>query len=607
MCGIMGYRGPLDGVPIVMEGLARLEYRGYDSAGLALVRGEGTRILRAAGKLQGLREKVAGSRLSGAPALGHTRWATHGPPTEENAHPHQVGPVVVVHNGIFENASELREELARSGVAFRSDTDTEVFAALVARALPESKNLAEAVGKALLAVHGAFSIVVGSETEPETLVGARWGCPLVAGKGAEKGETFFASDIPAILSHTREIFMIEDGEMAVATPAGLSFQDFSGKPLSRAATNISWDPVSAEKGGYRHFMLKEIHEQPTALVNTLGAWFDAAKGRTTLDDLRIPSHPRRILLLACGTSYHAALVGKFWIERFAQIPAEVDIASEFRYRGPILGKEDLAVLLSQSGETADTLAALKEARSKGAATLAICNVPGSSIPRAASATLYTHAGPEVGVAATKTFLTQLTALFLVALHLAEKRASVSEAERAQITHELLCIPAKVERTLALDKPLEDMARRYQNARDFLFLGRGVNYPIALEGALKLKEISYIHAEGYPAGEMKHGPIALLDKDFPTLFLAPRDAGFAKVMSNVEEVRARGAPTLVLTSENGGAAPPAWTHHLSVPKTLDVFYPFLLTPPLQLLAYHVANLKGCDVDQPRNLAKSVTVE
>ncbi|MCB0221557.1 MAG: glutamine--fructose-6-phosphate transaminase (isomerizing) [Chrysiogenetes bacterium] len=607
MCGIVGYLGPKDGVPLVMDGLSRLEYRGYDSAGLASIsRGE-TEVVRAKGKLAELRTALHKHPLSGGLVMGHTRWATHGAPSVKNAHPHRAGPVTVVHNGIFENAGELRAKFAKSGTHFHSETDTEVFAALVEKALKTSKSLAAAVRKALSQASGAYAVLVASEDEPGTLVAARWGCPLVAGIGSEKGESYFASDIPALLSYTREIVILEDGEMAVAGKSGLTLSDFAGKKITREPRKIAWDPVSAEKGGYKHFMLKEIHEQPQALVNTIGAHFDASKLRTTLGDLSLPERPARVVLIACGTSYHAALVGKHWIERLAGVPVEVDIASEYRYREPLVQKTDLCVFLSQSGETADTLAALKLARSKKAFTLAIANVPDSSIPRAAHATLYTYAGPEIGVAATKTFLAQLTALFILALHLGTTTKKLKKDAREALAKELLRIPAKIERTLALDEQIEAIAHHHNMHRDFLFLGRGVNHPIALEGALKLKEISYIHAEGYAAGEMKHGPIALLDEEFPVICLAPKDDAFPKVASNVEEIRARSAPVLIVTSEDLKQRPTGWDELLVVPKTDPLLYPFLLTPPLQLLSYHIANLKGCDVDQPRNLAKSVTVE
>ncbi len=606
MCGIVGYRGASDGVPIVMDGLRSLEYRGYDSAGVAVVGGKKIKIVRAAGKLSGLQGKLERTHLSGSLVLGHTRWATHGAPTEKNAHPHRADGIVVVHNGIFENAAELKSRLAKAGERFSSDTDTEVFAVLVAKARKETDDLESAVRKALASVRGAFAVVVASAQDPDTLVAARWGCPLVAGNGKEKGEAFFASDIPALLPHTRQIYVLEDGEVAVASPSGLSFKDFSGRRLDRKPRTIPWDPVSAEKGGYKHFMLKEIHEQPQALVNTLGTLFDAAKGKPRAGEIRLPKKIRRVLFLACGTSHHASLIGRIWIERLAGIPAEAEVASEFRYRDPVVGKGDLCVFLSQSGETADTLAALKLARGQGAFTLAVSNVPESSIPRAAHAAIYTHAGPEVGVAATKTFLAQLAALFVLALELSARSKKISPAERKELALEFLRLPGKVEKTLALDGAILKLARQFAERRDFLFLGRGTQHAVALEGALKLKEISYIHAEGNAAGEMKHGPIALLDKDFPVVFLAPRDEQFPKVQSNIEEVKARGAPVIVVASEEAEVSE-KWDSFLKVPETHPLLYPFVMTPPLQLLAYHVANLKGCDVDQPRNLAKSVTVE
>ena len=614
MCGIIGYIGPQPVLPVLVEGLRRLEYRGYDSAGVALIDDGRLDVRRSAGKLARLEEVLAANPIAGASGLGHTRWATHGRPTEENAHPHRdcTGRLVVVHNGIIENYLELKSALEAEGHRFVTETDTEIVAHLVEREM-RGDGLEAAVGRALAQLRGLFAIVLMSADDPGTIVAARNGPPVVVGLG--DGETFVASDVPAILSHTRDVVFLDDGEIAVLTRNGVKFTDLSGTPHERAPQRVTWDPVMAERAGYKHFMLKEIFEQPRAIGETLVGRLSASRAAVTLDEIRLDddllSRVERLQVVACGTSWHAGLVGKFLIEQLARVPVEVDYGSEFRYRDPIIGQRTLTVAITQSGETADTLAALREARAKGASCLAICNVVGSMATREAQGVIYTHAGPEIGVASTKAFTTQLVALYLLALHLARVKGTLSEAVRQAHLDALARLPMVVEQVLKTDSVIEEIAARFYTRSDFLFLGRGIHYPIALEGALKLKEISYIHAEGYPAGEMKHGPIALIDEQMPVVALMPRDAVYEKMLGNVQEAKARGGTVIALATEGAPGLDKvlqpdrdAW---IPLPESAALTSPVVATIPLQLLAYHVAVRRGCDVDQPRNLAKSVTVE
>jgi glucosamine--fructose-6-phosphate aminotransferase (isomerizing) len=612
MCGIVGYVGSRDAVPIIVEGLRRLEYRGYDSAGIAVVSDGKLTRRRAAGKLQNLEESLAKEPLAGQYGVGHTRWATHGRPTEENAHPHQdsQGKIVVVHNGIIENYLHLKAKLQGAGHTFVTQTDTEVVAHLVAHHY--SGSLEDAVRKAVAEIEGIYALVLLHKDEPQTLVGARLGPPLVVGIG--EGERFLASDLPALLAHTRDFLFLEDGEVVTITPNSTTIRDAKGSVVTRAPQRISWDPVQAEKGGYRHFMLKEIHEQPRAVRDTLLGRIGLDEGEVFLQELG-PAFwglkgAQRVVLIACGTSWHAALIGKFLLEQVAGISAEVDYGSEFRYRTPIIGPGTLAVAISQSGETADTLAAFREAKRQGALPIAICNVQGSMLTREAAGTLLTHAGPEIGVASTKAFTSQVVALALLALHLGRLRGTLTtEACRGHL-ESLARVPHLMEQALACEGQLESLARTFLKATDFLYLGRGVNYPIALEGALKLKEISYIHAEGYPAGEMKHGPIALIDERLPVVALCPRGRVYDKMLSNVQEVKARGGRVIAVVQTGDEAARRILEDSdaiIETPPIDELWSPLVMVVPLQLLAYHIAVLGGRDVDQPRNLAKSVTVE
>jgi glucosamine--fructose-6-phosphate aminotransferase (isomerizing) len=614
MCGIIGYIGPKPVVPVILDGLKRLEYRGYDSAGIAVVNDGHMDIRRSAGKLSNLEQALRKSPLDGQYGLGHTRWATHGRPTEENAHPHRDGSgrIVVVHNGIIENYLELKRELAAKGHVFQSETDTEVVAHLVQEEWKDD-GLEGAVRRAMSRVRGLFALVLLSADDPEKLVAVRNGPPIVVGLG--EGEYFVASDVPAILAHTRNVIFMDDREMVVVTREGARFSGLDGTPRQHTPTRVTWDPVMAEKAGYKHFMLKEIVEQPHALRETILGRVSVDTAQTFLDEVGLSVEELaaidKVTMVACGTSWHAALVGKFMIEELARIPVEVDYGSEFRYRNPIVTDRSLAVAITQSGETADTLAALREAKSKGARSLAICNVVGSMATREAEGTIYTHAGPEIGVASTKAFTTQLVALYLLALKLAEVRQTLPESERRAHIDALMQLPQVVEGALRASKGVEEIAARFYNRADFLYLGRGVNYPIALEGALKLKEISYIHAEGYPAGEMKHGPIALIDEAMPVVALVPQDAVFEKMLGNIQEAKARGGSVIAVTSKGEShlrdLLDPKLDSMIAVPATTPLLTPVALTIPLQLLAYHIAVRRGCDVDQPRNLAKSVTVE
>jgi len=617
MCGIVGYIGNRKAAPIILDGLRRLEYRGYDSAGLAVVGAdEELALRRASGKLRNLEEVVRLNPVEGTYGIGHTRWATHGRPTEENAHPHRdcKGDIVVVHNGIVENYIALKHQLQAEGHEFRTETDTEVIAHLIEKHF--EGNLEAAVQKAVRELTGIFALAIIARSDPNKIIAVRWGPPVVVGLG--DGEYFVASDVPAILSHTRDVFFLADGDMAVLTREGVRLSDFEGRPVTRQVTRILWDPIMAEKGGYKHFMLKEIYEQPRAVRDTILGRVGQESGRIFLDEMDIQPRDFRefksVKIIACGTSWHAALAGKFMIERLARLPVEVDYGSEFRYRDPILSAEVLTVVISQSGETADTLAAQREAKQKGSKTIAICNVIGSMVTREAAGTILTHAGPEIGVASTKAFTAQLTALYILALYLGQVRGTLGEEESRRSVQELLRVPGKLETVLSHDAQYEELARHLFRATDFLFLGRGPHFPIALEGALKLKEISYIHAEGYPAGEMKHGPNALIDEHLPVVVLAARDPSseasrvlYEKTLSNIQEVKAREGTVVAVVSEGDQEVQKLADHVIEVPASNELLLPILEIVPLQLLAYHIGVRRGCDVDQPRNLAKSVTVE
>jgi glucosamine--fructose-6-phosphate aminotransferase (isomerizing) len=626
MCGIVGYVGPKDVVSVILEGLRRLEYRGYDSAGIAVgAAGYGLELRRAPGKLRNLEEVIRQHPLHGTYGIGHTRWATHGRPTEENAHPHRdcSGRIVVVHNGIVENYLDLKRELAGEGHTFVTETDTEIIAHLIEQELRSAESsgktmlLEDAVRRAARRLTGAYAISVISADAPDTIVTARNGPPAVIGVG--EGESFVASDVPGILHHTRMMYFLADGDVAVLTPQGVKFTNLEGAPVERKVEKILWDPIQAEKGGYKHFMLKEIFEQPRAVRDTTLGRISIETGEVFLGEMKITdAHFRaatQVNIAACGTSWHSALAGKYMIERLARIPVEVDYASEYRYRDPIADPQALGMLITQSGETADTLAAQREMIAKGSMTIAICNVVGSMVAREAHGTIYTHAGPEIGVASTKAFTAQLTALFLFALNLAQKRATISGDESVALVDALSRIPGRIEEVLRTrDSTCRQLAKVFASASNFLFLGRGIHFPIALEGALKLKEISYIHAEGYPAGEMKHGPNALIDESLPVVVLATSDASspesvlrYEKTLSNIQEVTARSGRVIAVATEGNKQIGELVEHVIYVPSAPELLLPLIEVVPLQLLAYHIAVRRGCDVDQPRNLAKSVTVE
>ncbi|MGD0733788.1 MAG: glutamine--fructose-6-phosphate transaminase (isomerizing) [Terracidiphilus sp.] len=627
MCGIVGYVGPKKVVPVIIEGLRRLEYRGYDSAGIA-VGSPSSPILevrRAKGKLANLEEVLREHPLHGTYGIGHTRWATHGRPTEENAHPHRdcTGRIVVVHNGIVENYLELKRELIEKGHKFVTETDTEIIAHLIeqiqldAEAAGEPILLEVAVRRAVKHLTGAFALGVLSATEPDKIVAARFGPPVVIGVG--EGESFVASDVPGILHHTRNIYFLADGDMAILTLAGVQLTDFDGNPIHRDITRIQWDPIQAEKGGYKHFMLKEIWEQPRAITDTTLGRVSLDSGKVFLGEMKIAddelASASSINIAACGTSWHAALAGKYMIERLARLPVDVDYASEYRYRNPIPDRNALGLLITQSGETADTLAAQREMIALGSKTVAICNVVDAMVAREAHGAIYTHAGPEIGVASTKAFTAQLTALFLLALKLGQLRGRIDPAQSVQLIEQLSRIPAKIEEILrSRSAQCEQLAAGFSNARDFLYLGRGIHFPIALEGALKLKEISYIHAEGYPAGEMKHGPNALIDETLPVVVLVTRDESdpasklrYEKTLSNIQEVTARSGRVIAVATEGDTIIGSLVEQVIFIPPAIEMLSPLIEIVPLQLLAYYIAVRRGCDVDQPRNLAKSVTVE
>ena len=609
MCGIIGYLGPRETKEVLLEGLRRLEYRGYDSAGIALYHEGKVVIRRSTGKLRELEKKTAEEKFSGQIGIGHTRWATHGRPSEANAHPHKAGGVVVVHNGIIENYLGLKAALAREGHTFKSETDTEILSHLIQSNLFKGLNFEEAVRQALLQVQGSYAVAVLYEGEKDKMIAARKESPLILGLG--QGEHFVASDIPAILPYTRKMIFLEDGEMAVIEADGFRISTLWGEERKRPPKDILWDPVTAEKGGYKHFMLKEIFEQPRAVTDTIRGRISLETGDVSLTESGLTPKAlkdiRRVVIIACGTSSYAALVGKFMIEEIARMPVEVDLGSEFRYRDPLIGSRDLLLAISQSGETTDTLAAFREGKEKGARTLAICNVVDSSLARQSEGLFYTHAGPEIGVASTKAFTCQIVGLFLLAIKLGLTREALGPQEAKILLENLTKIPHQLQKVLELNEAIIPLAKKYMNARDFLYLGRGVNYPIALEGALKLKEISYIHAEGYPAGEMKHGPIALIDEEMPVVVLAPKGKTYEKILSNIEEVRARGGKVIALANPGSEEIASKAQDVLWIPESHHLLMPILFNIPLQLLAYNIAVLKGTDVDQPRNLAKSVTVE
>jgi glucosamine--fructose-6-phosphate aminotransferase (isomerizing) len=614
MCGIIGYIGSKQVLPILIDGLRRLEYRGYDSAGVAVLRDGNIELRRSAGKLARLEEVIATQPLEGEYGIGHTRWATHGRPTEENAHPHRdcTGRIVVVHNGIIENYMDLKRQLQKEGHRFVTETDTEIVAHLVEREM-KADGLENAVRRALLYMRGLFALVLISADDPNKIVTVRNGPPIVVGLG--DGEFFVASDIPAILSHTRDVVFLGDEEMAIITPSGVEFTDYSGRAVSAKSTRVAWDPVMAEKAGYKHFMLKEIFEQPWAVKETVLGRASVETGRVFLNEIDIPDESlrevERIVILACGTSWHSALVAKFLFETLARLPVDVDYGSEYRYRDPIVSKNTLAIVITQSGETADTLAALREAKKKGAKSISICNVVGSMATRETDGTVYTHAGPEIGVASTKAFTTQIVALHLLAMYLGQIRGTLTPEQAKPHIEGLVQLPLLLEQVLKCEPITEEIAKRFYQRSDFLYLGRGINYPIALEGALKLKEISYIHAEGYPAGEMKHGPIALIDEQMPVVAIAPNDHVFEKMVGNIQEAKARGGSVIAITTEGHDEIKelldPAQDFLITIPDSHPLLTPVLMVVPLQLLAYHIAVRRGCDVDQPRNLAKSVTVE
>ena len=609
MCGIVGYVGPERAAPILIDGLRKLEYRGYDSAGLAVHDGRGLELIRAVGKLDNLSRALEGRKLDGTTGIGHTRWATHGRPSEPNAHPHLAGDVAVVHNGIIENHLELKRELELEGVRFQSDTDTEIVAHLVNRAVAKGASLFEAVRTALGRVRGAYALAVASSKDADRIVVAKNASPLVI--GLADGATLCGSDIPALLAHTRRMLFLEDNEMAELTRDGVRIETIAGERVKRAPRHIDWSPVQAEKGGYKHFMLKEIFEQPRAIEDTLRGRILLAEGDLVDAEFGLDAEAvrgiERVYFIACGTSYHAALAGRHWVEQIGRIAAQTELASEVRYREPVFTSKDLVVAVSQSGETADTLAALKTAREAGARVLALANVVDSAIPRAAHGALYTHAGPEIGVASTKCFTTQLAAMLMLSVYLGRRRGTL-DADRARtILQALVELPNEMRSALERKDSVWEVARRWQHADHMLFLGRGLGFPIALEGALKLKEISYAHAEGYAAGEMKHGPIALIDENMPVVVVMPHDAHYEKTLGNVQEVRARDGRVIAIATDGDEEAGKLAEHVLYIPKVPDAVIPLVSVLPLQLLAYYIADLKGTDVDQPRNLAKTVTVE
>ncbi|HEY2923217.1 MAG TPA: glutamine--fructose-6-phosphate transaminase (isomerizing) [Candidatus Binatia bacterium] len=609
MCGIVGYIGHREAAPLILDSLRKLEYRGYDSAGIAVLNDGEVTIRRCEGKLNNLETLLNRQPLTGAIGIGHTRWATHGRPSETNAHPHRAGDVVVVHNGIIENYLELKEQLGERGTHFSSETDTEIVAHLVAEKVERGMDFLDAVRRTLREIHGSYALLFLNRRDSKRLIVAKNSTPIVIGWG--EGETFIASDIPALLDYTRRVTFLEDGEIGEVTLGSYRLFNGKGKTIQRPVKEITWDAVAARKGGYPHFMLKEIHDQPRALADTFRGRISLKDGQVSLEDIKFTANQvkniKRFHLVACGTAWHACLVGKFMLEEIAGIPAEVDYGSEFRYRSPLMDPKSVLLMVSQSGETADTLAATEIALAKKAKILSICNVIDSSIPRKSDGVLYTHAGPEISVASTKAFTTQLTALYLLAVALGRLNGTLKPADAKKLLRDLMYLPKWIDQALEIAPQVKELARELMHSQDFLYLARGINYPIALEGALKLKEISYIHAEGYPAGEMKHGPIALIDEKMPVVVLAPRDRYFQKTMSNLKEVESRGGKVIVLTDDAKTASEISAYRVLTLPKASHYLTPIVMTIPLQLLAYYIAVHRGTDVDQPRNLAKSVTVE
>jgi glucosamine--fructose-6-phosphate aminotransferase (isomerizing) len=608
MCGIIGYIGKKNAVSVVLDGLKRLEYRGYDSAGIAFFSDTGIEVRRCKGKIKELARLLEPENPTSHLAVGHTRWATHGRPSEENAHPHRSRSIVLVHNGIIENYLQLKQTLIESGYHFTSETDTEVICHLIERNA-KTHTLEDAVRETLREVKGAYALAVIKEDEPGKIVGARKDCPLVVGLGVD--EYFIASDVPAFLNFSRDVLFLDDEEIVVITDKGVEITGIDGTPIKKTGITVSWSPSMAEKGGYKHFMLKEINEQPRAIADTVRGRFNAETGKVHLEEFGLQEKDlaaiEKIFIVACGTSYHAALIGKYMIESLVRVPVEVDIASEFRYRKPVIQSGGLFISITQSGETADTLAAQREAKRLGAKVLSICNVVGSTSSREADAVFYTHSGPEIGVASTKAFTTQIVGLYLFTVALGTVKGTISQDMSKELLRALLLLPGMVEKSLEMDERIRAIAREYFKARGFLYLGRGMNYPIALEGALKLKEISYIHAEGYPAGEMKHGPIALIDEELPVVVLAPQDNLHEKILSNIQEVKSRGGKVIAITDDHDNEVRGTSDRHICVPVTNPYLTTVVLAVPVQLLAYHIGVLRGCDVDQPRNLAKSVTVE
>jgi len=620
MCGIVGYVGKKQVVPLIIDGLRKLEYRGYDSAGIAVVdKDHQLQIRRAKGKLRNLEEALRLQTLDGTYGVGHTRWATHGRPTEENAHPHRdcTGRLVVVHNGIIENYLQLKDELRKKDHRFVTETDTEIIAHLIEDHLKTGASFEDAVRKSVTELRGIFALSMLSADEPDTIISARQGPPVVIGIG--DGEYFVASDIPAILEHTRDVFFLGDGEIAVMTKDSVLVTDFAGNQVEPAMQRITWDPIEAEKGGFKHFMLKEIYEQPRAVRETVEGRISLDTGQVFLDEMKNITEAdfkrfTSIKIAACGTSWHAGLAGQYMIEQLARISVDVDYASEFRYRDPVLDENTLLLVISQSGETADTIAALREVKERGGKVLSICNVQGSMITREADGTILTHAGPEIGVASTKAFTAQMIALYLFGLYLGQLRGTLSAEQSLAHSQQLAELPVKMEHVLNQSDAIEALSSKFFRVTDFLYLGRGINFPVALEGALKLKEISYIHAEGYPAGEMKHGPNALIDERLPVMFINTREAGnraselrYEKTHSNIVEVEAREGIVISVLTEGDSMSSVVSDHVIEIPASSDLLSPILSIIPLQLLAYHIAVRRGCDVDQPRNLAKSVTVE
>ena len=609
MCGIVGYIGERNAVDVLIHGLRKLEYRGYDSAGVAVIQNGDFQIRRTEGKLAKLEALLEKEPINGNIGIGHTRWATHGRPSETNAHPHRAGDIILVHNGIIENHNELKARLAVQGHNFKSETDTEIVAHLIEQHIFDGKTFEQAAMVALDEIEGAYALGVAMKNEPDKLIAAKRSSPLIVGYG--EGENFIASDVPAVLNFTKKVDFLRDGEMAVVTRQEIRITDAKRRPVKREPVAITWDPVAAEKGGHKHFMHKEIFEQPQAFINTIQGRMSLERGETILEDFKISDEHLakcpRITIVACGTAWHAGLVGKFLIEGLTRIPVEVDLGSEYRYRDPLVVAGELMIVISQSGETADTLAALKEAKSRGAKVLAVCNAQQSSIARESDEVIYTLAGPEIGVASTKAFITQVAVLYLFAIHLARVRCTLDANKRRKLLEEIIKVPTQLNDILRKEGEIRLMAKEYRNMKGYLFLGRGINYPIALEGALKLKEISYLHAEGYPAGEMKHGPIALVDEEMLTVALAPKNATYEKMLSNIEEIRAREGKILAVAEWGDELLKGKVDSLFSIPPAHALIQPLLLVVPLQLFAYHIADLKGTDVDQPRNLAKSVTVE